>query len=344
MKSFWDHIKEEKRPVVIYGTGNAAEKLFFLLKERGIRTMAFSSSSSFLRDRSFLGYKVLPLERIREIYGSDIVLLLGFGSHDESVIEHIVGLSKEYDLYMPDLLLTESGEVFSSLVVEREKREYEWAYSLLCDDLSRDVFSLSLEHRLTGRIEPLLKIGRKEEENWNLLKLEDSSSFFDGGAYNGDTISLYRSKTQNKGDIYGIEPSFVSFRRMREKYGKEENIHLYNLALGEKDGEGRMELGHGRGNRMEEGKGTLIRSIDSILDGKSVDFIKLDIEGEEEKALEGARDTICRYKPKLLISAYHRTSDYWRLLRKVFSIRDDYKVYMRKDISLPNWDTYYVLV
>ena len=98
MKSFWDHIKEEKRPVVIYGTGNAAEKLFFLLKERGIRTMAFSSSSSFLRDRSFLGYKVLPLERIREIYGSDIVLLLGFGSHDESVIEHIVGLSKEYDL------------------------------------------------------------------------------------------------------------------------------------------------------------------------------------------------------------------------------------------------------
>ena len=162
MKSFWDHIKEEKRPVVIYGTGNAAEKLFFLLKERGIRTMAFSSSSSFLRDRSFLGYKVLPLERIREIYGSDIVLLLGFGSHEESVIEHIVGLSKEYDLYMPDLLLTENGEVFSSLVVEREKREYEWAYSLLCDDLSRDVFSLSLEHRLTGRIEPLLKIGRKE--------------------------------------------------------------------------------------------------------------------------------------------------------------------------------------
>ena len=105
-----------------------------------------------------------------------------------------------------------------------------------------------------------------------------------------------------------------------------------------------MELGHGRGNRIEEGKGTLIRSIDSILDGKSVDFIKLDIEGEEEKALEGGRETICRFEPKLLISVYHRTSDYWIILRKVFSIRDDYKVYMRKDKSLPNWDTYYVLV
>ena len=62
MKSFWNEIENDKRSVVIYGTGDAAERLFYMLKERGIRTMAFSSSSSFVRDRAFLGYKVLPLE------------------------------------------------------------------------------------------------------------------------------------------------------------------------------------------------------------------------------------------------------------------------------------------
>ncbi|MGN1189228.1 MAG: nucleoside-diphosphate sugar epimerase/dehydratase, partial [Candidatus Ornithospirochaeta sp.] len=90
MTFFWNEIKKEKRPIVIYGTGDAAEKTFNMLKERGIRVMAFSSSTEFLRNRSFLGYKVLPLERIKEIYGNDIVLLLGFGSHEKAVIDHII--------------------------------------------------------------------------------------------------------------------------------------------------------------------------------------------------------------------------------------------------------------
>ena len=121
MKSFWNEIENDKRSVVIYGTGDAAERLFYMLKERGIRTMAFSSSSSFVRDRSFLGYKVLPLERVKEIFGSDIVLLLGFGSHDKAVINQIIELSKEYDLYIPDLLLNRENEAVTEETLRKER-------------------------------------------------------------------------------------------------------------------------------------------------------------------------------------------------------------------------------
>ena len=343
MKSFWDHIKEEKRPVVIYGTGNAAEKLFFLLKERGIRTMAFSSSSSFLRDRSFLGYKVLPLERVKEIFGSDIVLLLGFGSHDKKVIDHITALSKEYDLYIPDLLLNRENDAVTEETLEKERKRIEWAFSLLSDPFSRDVFSSTLEYRITGRIEPLLKVGREEDENWNLLEPNKGDVFFDGGAYNGDTISLFINKAGGYKEIYGVEPTPLSFRRMKERIGEKEGITLFNTALGSEDGEVSFSTGHGRGNKVQSGSGTEVRSIDSILKGKRVDVIKLDIEGEEENALEGAKESIKKYRPRILLSAYHKSDDYWRLLEKVWSIRDDYRVYMRKNISLPNWDTFYIL-
>jgi FkbM family methyltransferase len=36
-----------------------------------------------------------------------------------------------------------------------------------------------------------------------------------------------------------------------------------------------------------------------------VDFIKMDIEGAESRALTGAADIIRRFRPRLAISAYH---------------------------------------
>jgi hypothetical protein len=40
-----------------------------------------------------------------------------------------------------------------------------------------------------------------------------------------------------------------------------------------------------------------------------VDYIKMDIEGAEQKALEGARETLARFHPRLSIAAYHVPTD-----------------------------------
>jgi hypothetical protein len=44
-----------------------------------------------------------------------------------------------------------------------------------------------------------------------------------------------------------------------------------------------------------------------------VDFIKLDIEGAEVNALEGAANTLRRHRPRLAIAAYHRNDDLTRI-------------------------------
>ena len=60
-----------------------------------------------------------------------------------------------------------------------------------------------------------------------------------------------------------------------------------------------------------------------------VDFIKLDVEGAELDVLKGAATTIARWKPILILSAYHKWDDFWTLRNFVKSIRADYEFALR---------------
>ena len=119
-----------------------------------------------------------------------------------------------------------------------------------------------------------------------------------------------------------------------------------NLNLGNLSANG---LGNGSGNgaQAERGTKTVITefdSLDGILGGNRVSFINFDVEGQEEKALEGARESIALHKPKMLVSCYHRFDDLLTLPRKVFSIREDYSLFIRHYPYLPAWDTAYYFI
>ena len=68
-------------------------------------------------------------------------------------------------------------------------------------------------------------------------------------------------------------------------------------------------------------------------------FIKMDIEGSEMKALEGAENTIKRYSPKLYICAYHRNEDLFALPMKVLEMNEKYKIYFRHSKYIPAWES-----
>ena len=58
-------------------------------------------------------------------------------------------------------------------------------------------------------------------------------------------------------------------------------------------------------------------------------LIKADIEGAEQRAIEGARRHILNDHPKLLISVYHSNEDLWRIPQMIHEISRDYKFYLR---------------
>jgi len=71
-------------------------------------------------------------------------------------------------------------------------------------------------------------------------------------------------------------------------------------------------------------------SIDDLVIKKKlskVDFIKMDIEGAEVPALNGAINTIKKYKPKLAICAYHKRDDLITITNLILKINPNYKLF-----------------
>lgn len=77
---------------------------------------------------------------------------------------------------------------------------------------------------------------------------------------------------------------------------------------------------------------TTIDALVANLHLPRVDFIKMDIEGAEQKALQGARQTLLRYHPRLAISSYHLKGDPAAICAIVWQTCGDYFV-MSKDVE-----------
>jgi FkbM family methyltransferase len=71
---------------------------------------------------------------------------------------------------------------------------------------------------------------------------------------------------------------------------------------------------------------TTIDNIVSELRLPRVDFIKMDIEGAEVRALAGARFTIARFKPRLSIATEHKPDDEVTIPKAVRNLHRDYQM------------------
>jgi FkbM family methyltransferase len=71
---------------------------------------------------------------------------------------------------------------------------------------------------------------------------------------------------------------------------------------------------------------TTVDKLVAELNLPRVDYIKLDIEGAEPRALTGAKETLAKYKPRISIAAYHQP-DHPKLIPEIIrSERSDYQM------------------
>ena len=82
-----------------------------------------------------------------------------------------------------------------------------------------------------------------------------------------------------------------------------------------------------------------IYTLDELLKGKKVTLIKMDIEGMEMQALEGAKEIIMTQKPKLAICVYHLIRDIWQIQEKLMQFVPEYQFCLEQPVHVSMSET-----
>ena len=339
----WNYLKEINRPILLYGMGNGADKILDEMERRGIAASGVFASDGFARHNLFRGFEVTSYSEAKERFG-EMTVLVAFGTQRADVMELIEKVAAENETFVPDVPVIGEG-IFDGDYALRHEKELRAVYDMLADERSKVVFSNLVEYKLTGRLEPLRMARCPREESWELLSLGNDEHYLDLGAYTGDTAEEFKEQVGTYGSILCVEPDGRNFRRLTENTAQFENCECFHVGIADSPGEMTFSAGKGRGN-ARGGKETVVKceSVDHLLAGRRVSYIKMDVEGQEAAAIRGGAETIRRYRPKMLISAYHRTEDLFAIPLQVKELCPDYKVYLRHHPYIPAWDINYYFI
>lgn len=167
-------------------------------------------------------------------------------------------------------------------------------------------------------------IKRNDEQEINLVKkfIKSGTDSIDVGVYRG-VYSYEMSKYSEK--VHSFEPNPIIFKYINKNLKKFiKNIHLYNFALSNQNKTMNLKIPIRNSNSNKEifeeyyemGKATIhnennfenyenfeiqTKTIDELSFDNKISFIKIDVEGHELEVIEGAKNTIKRDKPVLLV-------------------------------------------
>ena len=335
--SRWPLIKrilDGREIVYIFGTTRYSVILNEYFKTMGITVAGFIDDMT--SEQSFQGLPIVKLSGIDQ----DVTIVSSvIEGRPKSVRNHLRGEQFEKIVNYFDFNYLDSSRFpipFNTGNYEKIKSNFsrlQRIYDRLEDDLSRETLQTVLDARINFDHDR-----QKMEYNLSSQYFEDFIgkdqivSFVDAGGYDGSTTLRAKEVFRNLSRIYYIEPSPDGMNASRKRLAalKGCSVEFFETALSSEDRTTFMTTGKGGANHlMDDGEVmTKVSTLDSLID-KQVDYIKLDIEGEEVNALKGARRLITEYKPSLAVCIYHEQNHFWEIPSLLMAMNPTYRIYVR---------------
>jgi FkbM family methyltransferase len=331
-------------PLVLVGAGGLGRKTLAGLRETRLAPVCLADNDSRLHGRTVDGLPVMSVDAATAQYGQDgvfvVTVFLGGASVEaqlqrlgcRTVVPFFVLYWKFPERFLPHYAYGLPHEIVDAAPLIRR------AWTLLDDRTSRLEYLAQVRWRLDPFVDAL---PRPDDGDMyfaqDIVTLSTHEVFIDCGGYDGDTALDLVARTGGRfSRLYVFEPDPGNYARLEEALTSvppriRRRIVTQAIAVGREPGRVTMHLS-GAASSIAGGEGVSIgcEPLDRLLEASVPTFIKMDIEGAEMDALEGAKKTIATHQPVLAVSAYHRPDDLWTIPLYVHSLAGRYRFHYRR--------------
>jgi FkbM family methyltransferase len=307
----------------------------FLVDREFLREDYTKSGIKIQLDNTILGVPVNVMEDYKP-KESDLVIVAIRSYNRETVMR----LSTSCQVLDEDVFSVHyADEVFLDTYdfISEHIDDFQAFYESLGDDKSRIHMTAFFNQKVSGKLEYLRGLWQGNQYfDSDLVDFSQIKSVVDCGAYDGDSyksfLTNYKAAVSEvyDGDAYLLEPDEKNFKKLSEAFAASQRVRCLCLGAWDKKETLHFSMNGTSSGISDEGEGVInVDSIDNIVGGADVDFIKMDIEGSELNALKGAKNTIRKYKPILAICVYHKKNDLLTIPKYIHSLCPEYKFYLR---------------
>jgi FkbM family methyltransferase len=165
--------------------------------------------------------------------------------------------------------------------------------------------------------EPPFEVKRLIDQFEHRYRLKNGDVVIDAGAFNGILMSVFALQVGPSGLVLAFEPDAINQRKTLRNWelnGRPAHVEIIPAGLWDCETEiefcergalGSSAFWDGPGGKKVKIHTTTLDQVVADRKLEHVDFVKMNIEGAEIKALEGAKNTIRQFRPHFAISSDH---------------------------------------
>lgn len=326
-------IQEGKLPFsscIIFGAGGRGRALLHALEQSGVRVEAFLENNRKACGGDVNGRPVVHFNSLADVPDLPVIIASGW---QEDIAEQLE-LVGRFDYYLMRIHC-----YFIPEQIHANFATLEQVHQALADEQSQNIFASIVKAYQLGETGYLRSADYPCY--WHpQVSPEAGDIIIDGGAHIGDTLMDFHEKVAFE-HMHCFEPfprSCARLSRLAEILGlkdKRASTVCKGLWSARSVQTLNIDAQSSHANRIggSSGAGVDIETIDidSYVQEQGlprVDLIKLDVEGSELPALQGALETIKRFKPKLQVCIYHKPEDIWELPIFIRELVPEYRFYI----------------
>lgn len=341
-RNAFDEAAVGRRQIVIFGSGRLGRSVLRRLADTDLEAVAFTDNNPRVWGTNLDGLPVLSPRDAADKHSHNAVFVVAIWHPSTApLMASVLAQLRSLDCLaaaFPLLFWRHSASFLPyffwdlSETLLQQGNDIIAAFELLQDDASRQSFVEQIQLRLHADFDCIGAPFKGEQYFPGLFSLTTQECFVDCGSYTGDTIESFISQTNDcfrKVIAFEADAAVVpGLEKFVESLGPRAVLH--NAAVAADNGTVFFAGDGIGGGSISADCGTEVNCVklDDALAHEHVSYIKMDIEGAELQALEGAHRIIWRDRPILAVCGYHKPDHLWRIPAALKSLAPDSALFL----------------